>query len=393
MNILMVLEGVFPQDERVEKEIVSLREKGHDVRIATYSFISLPFSEEYEGYTIYRKRLSKFLYKLSAATLVLPFYFAFWRKYLLTIYKEWKFDAIHVHDLPLAKLGYEFKRDFGTYFVADQHEFYSNWIVKAAHYNKLPGKIIKLLSNWKKYEYSYLHKADLICTVEQPLKELYIKLHQLDSEKIVVIANTPLKKIYSKKKRRREDESFILFYCGGLDILRGLETPIRALLLLKDIIPNIKISLVGKVNKHFDPIAYAKDLGLEKHIEFRGWVHYNNLPEEIDESDICFFTPPANRDEINNTIATKIYQYMAREKPVIVGQAIYMKKFVEKNGIGISIDEKRPEEFARAVLKIYETPDLGKEFSANAREKVDAYYWENTVKALEDFYSKAPANR
>jgi len=389
MNILMVLEGVFPQDERVEKEIASLRGKGHNVRIATYSFNPLPFKEEFEGYIIYRRRLSKFLYKVSAAALVLPFYFSFWRKYLRNIYSEWKFDAIHVHDLPLAKMGYEFKRDFGTRFVADQHEFYSNWIVKTAHYNSFPGKIIKLLSNWKKYEYRYLQQADLICTVEQPLKDLYIRLHRLEPEKIVVIPNTPLKKIYGKKIRKREDKAFILFYCGGLDILRGLETPIRSLLILKDKIPNIKISLVGKVNKHFDPIAYAGELGLAKHIEFRGWVHYHDLPDEIDESDICFFTPPANRNEINNTIATKIYQYMAREKPVIVGQASYMKEFIEKNGIGISIDEKSPEEFAGAVLKIYESPELGKEFSSNARKKVDNYYWENTVKALEDFYANA----
>jgi len=37
MKILMVLEGEFPPDNRVEKEAVSLIEAGHEVHIACYS--------------------------------------------------------------------------------------------------------------------------------------------------------------------------------------------------------------------------------------------------------------------------------------------------------------------------------------------------------------------
>ena len=51
----MVLENIFPQDERVEKEIASLMEEGHEIRIATYSFDPAAFSEVYQGYTIYRR--------------------------------------------------------------------------------------------------------------------------------------------------------------------------------------------------------------------------------------------------------------------------------------------------------------------------------------------------
>ena len=284
----MLLEGVFPQDERVEKEIASLLAAGHEVRIATYAFQSTDFSEEYNGYTIYRKKLSKLMYKFGAAILVLPFYFSFWKKYVKRIADTWDFDAIHIHDLPLAKIGAYYQKR-GKYFVADQHEFYSDWIVKTAHYNTIPGKVIKLLSNWRKYEYTCLHSADLVCTVESPIKKLYTTIHGLPEEKIIVIPNTPLKAIYDVEVQPRKDDRFILFYCGGMDLLRGLEVPIRSLMKLKEQIPNIMISLVGKVNKHFDPIQYAEKLGVADHIEFRGWVHYSDLPKEIDNSDICFF--------------------------------------------------------------------------------------------------------
>lgn len=388
MRILMVLENIFPQDERVEKEIASLMEEGHEIRIATYSFDPAAFSEVYQGYTIYRRRISPLMYKLSAAILVLPFYFMFWRRYLKTIFNEWRFDALHIHDLPLAKLGAEFKARHGILFVADQHEYYSDWIVQTAHYNRGIGKWVKALSRWQDYERRTLSTADLVCTVEAPLRDLYIRERGIDSDRLVIVPNTPQKSIYGVKPRQIRKQHFNLFYCGGLDVLRGLDTAIRALPLLKKEIPEIRLILTGKRNKLFDPAELAGKLGVRELVQFHDWVDYRELPHEIDLGDICFFTPPVNREEIHNTIATKIYQYMARGKPVIVGSARYMKEFVERHQIGLSIDEKRPSAFAEAVMKIYSDQRLRDQFSSRAIQTIDSYYWENTIQGMIKFYSK-----
>jgi len=385
----MLLESVFPQDERVEKEIASLLEAGHEVRIATYSFAECKFEEEYSGYTIYRKKIGPLMYKLGAAILVLPFYFRFWSFYVDRIYRQWKFDALHIHDLPLARLGCDYKLKHGVDFVADQHEFYSSWIVKTAHYNTFLGSIISRLSNWTSYERKYLGAADLVCTVEEPLRSLYLNMHGLDPERLIVIPNTPLKSIYKVHPGKPQDERYRLYYHGGLDILRGLDTAISALPIIRKSIPEILLVLVGKANKHFHPLQRAAELGVEDLLEIRPWVDYRELPHEIDRSNICFFTPPANREEIHNTIATKIYQYMARAKPVIVGSARYMKEFVEKYQIGIAIDERDPEEFASAVVRMYSNRGLYDKFSANARKHMDQFYWENTVQKLLSFYASA----
>lgn len=388
MKILMVLENIFPQDERVEKEIASLLEQGHEIRIATYSFKQTDYQQVYGGYTIYRRKISRIIYKFGAAVLVLPFYFGFWRNYLRKIYKEWRFEAIHIHDLPLARLGSEYKSKHGILFVADQHEYYSNWIVQSAHYNKGIGKLVKALSKWERYEQKHLRQADLVCTVEEPLRELYIHERGIAPNRVIVVPNTPLKSIYGVAPRKHIDKHFNLFYCGGLDILRGLDTAIKALPMLKEKIPEIRLILTGRRNKHFDPGKLASELGVEELVKFHNWVDYRELPHEIDLGDICFFTPPVNREEIHNTIATKIYQYMARGKPVIVGSARYMKAFVERHQIGLSVDEQRPDEFADAVLKIYSDPDLREQFSSQARKTIASYYWENTVRGMLNFYSQ-----
>jgi len=393
MKILMVLESVFPQDERVEKEIASLLEAGHELRIATYSFVPCSFREEYNGYQIYRKRITRLMYKMGAALLVHPFYFAFWRSFIRRIYREWAFEALHIHDLPLARLGSEWKRSNDTLFVADQHEYYSDWIVKTEHYHTFPGKVVSILSNWKAYEKKHLRIADLVCTVAEPLQRMYIAGYGLESGKVIVVPNTPLKLQYGGDTPKNVSDQFTILYQGGLDKTRGLDVAIRALVLIKKEIPGVKMVLVGRENKHNDLSSLVEQFGLHDQVDFRGWVKYDLLPGEIDRADVCFFIPPANRDEIHNTVPTKIYQYLTRGKPVIVGSARTMKQFVESIGFGLSIDESNPDAFADAVVRLYRDDDLRARLAQNALKSRSGYYWENTVRDLVDAYErfKSPA--
>lgn len=386
MKILMIIDKVFPEDERVEKEIISLLSAGHEVRVASYTFAKTDFRDDSLDYINYRRKIGKLMYKFGAVVLVLPFYFNYWRKYVRDIYNEWKFEAIHIHDLPLAQIGVELKRNIGILFIADQHELYSSWIVKNAHYNTHIGKLVGMFSNWEAYEKKCLSEADLVCTVEKPLRDIYLKKYDLEPGKVIVVPNTPLSSTYKSESRGVSSHHFTLFYCGGIDVLRGLDNVVRALPLLKENIPEIRLLLVGRKSRHYEPEQLADQLGVGELLEFREWVDFQELHHEIDQGDICFFTPPVDREEINNTIATKIYQYIARGKPVIVGSARYMKAFVEEHKIGVVIDEESPSSIAEAVLQMYLNPDIVREFSENALKTANDFYWEVTINDLLEYY-------
>lgn len=58
--------------------------------------------------------LTSFLYnKAKIACLRLPFYFMFWKKQVGNLLCAETFDVIHIHDLPLAEVGYWAKKKFG----------------------------------------------------------------------------------------------------------------------------------------------------------------------------------------------------------------------------------------------------------------------------------------
>ncbi|MCU0456637.1 MAG: glycosyltransferase [Bacteroidales bacterium] len=394
MNILMILDGEFPPDERVEKEALTLLSEGNRVFILCLNYGNFKLSENYKGIEIIRIGINKPLRnKMQATYLILPFYRMLWKRKIESVIKEETINVIHIHDLPLADIGIRIRRKYNLKVVCDQHEFYSVWIVRTAHYNTFTGRIVRILSNWEKYERKYLALADLVITVAEPLRETYIKERGVKREKIIVLPNTPSREVFNDNNIDRSvvekyRDNFMLFYAGHIDILRGINTIIEALPLIRETIPDFKFVLAGRFNrKYYDPIRFADELGVLDMIEYLEWIPLQKLPSYVAASKVCIFIPP-NTPEMNSTIVTKVYQNIVMHKPMIVGQPELMKNLVEKNGIGLSIKESNPNDLAEKLIMLWATPELLKSFEENARLIAEDYYWEVTSAPLSDQYGK-----
>jgi len=395
MKILMILDSEFPPDERVEKEAVSLISAGNDVLILCLNYGSQANAELYKGIHIHRKRINRTLRnKLLGTYLITPFYRITWRRSILKLLAEFPADVIHIHDLPLSDIGIGLRKSYNLKVVCDQHEYYSNWIVNTAHYNTFTGAMVKSLSNWKKYEETNLRNADLVITVEEPLREIYISQVGINPEKIIATPNTPSKSVFNHLQINQDiiekyRENFMIFYAGHLDILRGIDTIIESLPLLRDSVPGLKFVFAGQfTDKYYNPLKYIEKLGVSDMTEYLGWKPLSILPSYIAASDVCIHVPPAISLEVNNTIATKIYQFVLMHKPIIVGEARMMREFVENNRIGLSIKESDPKDLGKKIELLYSDPDLRKEFSENAGKIASKYTWEQTSKSLIESYNK-----
>lgn len=395
MNILMILDSEFPPDDRVEKEAVSLIEAGNSVTLLCLNYGQATVLEVHKGINVRRLKINKtFRNKIMATYLILPFYRIIWTRAIKKILKITQVDVIHIHDLPLSDIGIRLRKKHKIKVVCDQHEYYSNWIVNTAHYNTFIGKIVKSLSNWASYEEENLSHADLVITVEEPLKEVYISKVGLNPKKMVVLPNTPTASVFDpamkdEKIIQKYQNNFVIFYAGHIDILRGINTIIDSLPLLRASIPNLKFVFAGEFTaKYYDPLRYIEKLGVADLTDYLGWVPLTRLPYYISASDICLHVPPAISLEVNSSIATKIYQYVLMNKPVIVGQAKLMKEFVEGNKIGLSIIDSNPADLAEKIKLIHSSPSLIAEFTANTRKIASAYSWEETSKPFIEYYQK-----
>lgn len=387
----MVLAGEFPPDERVEKEMESLLKAGFTVAIAVYTMQNKPVVELCNNYIIYRKNISRLLYKSSAAALILPCYFNFWYRFLDSILKKDQFHFIHIHDLPLSKTGYQLARKHNLKLICDQHEYYSNWIVRTRHYNTEMGKIIRTFSNWSKYERKYLQKADLVITVADSLKEIYINQVKVSPLRVITLPNTPRlsdfnlanvdEDIVGKYKNK-----FVLFYGGSLDELRGIDFILQGVSRLKQEIHNLLFLVAGKENRTFNLQSLVTQYQVEKEVEYVGWVPLSILSSYVAASNVCLFVPRADNMEINNTIATKIYQYAAMGKPVIVSEARLMKEFVEANRLGFSVHFGNVEELCQSILNLRSSSEITEHIKSKAVTIAQQYSWEKTSIEWVNYY-------
>ncbi len=396
MKIGMILDRDFPPDDRPEKEALSLIKAGHEVYLLCYTATGKPLIENYKGIKITRFPLSEKVHKkLSAAYLVLPFYRWIWTKQMNQFIKDNRLDILHIHDLPMTDIAHKFARRYKLKVVCDQHEYWSNWIGHTAHYNTPIGKFVRALSDWKRYERVNLQKGDLVITVEEPLKKAYIEEVGLAPEKIITVPNTPSKKIFNGQNIDPETvkkyaESFVIFYAGALDVLRGLDVVIQALPDLMKEIPEVKVVLAGRVAKNCNPMEDAAKLGVSKSVDFLGWLPVEKIPSYIAASKICINTPPAQRYEINNTIGTKMYQYAAMRKPIITSEARMMKEFVESNEIGYSVPYNDRQGFVKIVIELYKNYQQEsqriKENCERLSQKGDLF-WEDRIENFVNNYS------
>lgn len=393
MKILMLLNEEFPPDFRVEKEAKSLIEAGHQVHLLCYTAQHKPREENHQGILVKRFQINRSLRdKLFALYLVLPFFRWIWRHQLNKALKHEQYDALHIHDLPMSDLGVHFKKKYNLKLVCDQHEYYSNWIGQNAHMNTPVGRIVKKLSNWEKYEKKNLKQADLVISVEEPLRKVYVQEVGIPDERAISLPNTPPRDFpqtpLDQNILETYKDHFVLFYVGGIDILRGIDVAIHALPKMVDSIPNVKLVLAGKVWKNHDPVDMAKKLGVREYVDFVGWVSPQVMPSYIAASDVCFHVPPAHNEEINRTIQTKIYQYLHMGKPVIVGQSKMVREFITRNQLGYAIRERDSDDFADKVIHLYKNPSILEESAKRAREVASNYFWENTVQDLLNFYNQ-----
>ena len=171
-KVCMVLDREFPPDLRVENEIDTLLSAGYEIDILCYTRNGRNPQEKYRGFTIHRRPISSFIYKSSVGSITLPIYFNFWRKFINEIFSLHSFDALHIHDLPLLKVGIEMKKRYHIPVISDLHENWPAYLRIAEHTKSLIGRILSPDKKWTIYEKEFLLHADQIIVVVEEAKEI-----------------------------------------------------------------------------------------------------------------------------------------------------------------------------------------------------------------------------
>ena len=386
MKILAVLDHNFPPDIRVEHEILSLLSEGHEVNIACFDQKEAPLIEQWNGATIYRKPISKFRHKTSVGCLKFPFYFNFWRTFIFGLFKEHDFDAIHIHDLPLAKIGLECKIKFGAKFILDLHENWPALLEISTHINTPLGSLLSSDSQWRKYEHEMLLKADDVIVVIEESRDRLLKM-SVDMNKVHIVSNTPtledLKLIFGDSSST--SDALTLFYGGGITEHRGLQFVIEAMESLKDC--NIHFSIVGDGSYLKQLKELSQKLNLTGSVSFWGWKSLKEMTELMKKAHVLLI-PHKKSEHTDTTIPHKLFQYMATEKPILATNCAPIRLIIEETNSGYIYDLDDSDSIKNQILDIYKKWENGISLKTEgARYVRDKYNWSIDEKVLIDIYN------
>ena len=381
----MVLESEFKADYRVENEIEQLIKLGNEVTVACYSFSNAYHSEKRDGYTIVRKKISSFIYKTSVGALKFNFYFNFWKKYLGSLLEEKKYDVIHIHDLPLAKVGLDLRKKYGIPVIMDLHENWPVLLNLSLHTQTFLGKLLFSEKQWRNYEKKVLVQVDGIITVVEEAKERLIEIG-IDSNKIEIVSNYLNLNTFPDLKRVNSKE-IVLFYGGNVNFHRGLQFVIDGMAIVKRKYPKITLVIIGDGSYVGTLKKKVKELSLEESVNFLGRKSQNDLFAEMMKSTIALI-PHIRSEHTNTTIPNKIFQHMYAQIPTLSTNCDPLKRIIEKERVGLIYEHDNSKDFAEK-LQILINDNINNKYGINGKKAViEKYNWKAQLTILENFYSK-----
>jgi glycosyltransferase involved in cell wall biosynthesis len=394
MKILMVLGHFFPPDIRIEKEAKVLIKEGHEVFLSSPMNNNSPYVEELNGIKILRfDPPGKFLERIKNYIYYQLFFIKpSIIKTLLNVIKQYKIDAIHIHDLPLVKTGLVASRISSIPLIADLHENYPESIKVWGR--TLKGKILNILQfpfRWKANERHCLEKADYVITVVDEMRQSYIQKYSINPNKVKVVMNLEdldhfLSIPINEDIKMKYKDYFNVLYVGGFGPHRGIQTVINALPAIIPTIGNVHLTLVGSGPNDKQLRELVKKKNLNDYVEFTGWVPFTAVPSYIYISQVCII-PYINTIHTNASCPHKLFQYMAMSKPIVVSSMASLKRIINETGAGIYFNAEDSQSFANAIIKLFKNEHARNRLGKLGVEAVNnKYNWKTGSADLLNIY-------
>ena len=382
-NILHVLGVRLPDEVRAEKICRALVQDGHTVTVLSRWFPNLPEREEFQGYTVLR------FGKNVKSWQRLPISFnPFWKNAIERAVTDCKPDLIITREMLLAGASNSIAKKKSIPTVIDMAENYPGAMRGWKQYQSrlLSRFAVNTLRLPDKLEKNAVLGSDGIIVVCDEQIERLNNLYGFPVDCIELVQNTPELKTFSKIRKGCSQPPFVFGHHGLFTLDRGLENLVRGFEIAANELPSIRLQLYGKGETYNDINRIISSSVHKDRMEIHGEYPLSMLPEIYSKVDVGVL-PYFPDENFNMTIANKLFDYLSCGKPVIVSEALPMKRIIEETKAGISTDCSTPDKIASAIKQIYYS-NL-QEMSENGQKFAEKKYnWAVDSKRLCKFAKK-----
>jgi glycosyltransferase involved in cell wall biosynthesis len=192
-------------------------------------------------------------------------------------------------------------------------------------------------------------------------------------------------KAFSKSKDyyRKSSDFITLGFIKHLKPKYGPDYFLKAMPLILREFPETSLIMAGKGEMEYSLKELSTHLGIEKKIQFIGYIEYEAVPAVLENIDI--FVMPSIED--SETFGVAAIEAQAMEIPVVASNVGGVSEAVQDGKTGILVEPRNIESLANTVIKLIANPELRKRMGKNGRQfVVDNYDLRKNVLLLEDIY-------
>jgi glycosyltransferase involved in cell wall biosynthesis len=167
-----------------------------------------------------------------------------------------------------------------------------------------------------------------------------------------------------------------IIYMGTLHKQQGIQLMIQALPLVVEKIPSVMFSLIGKGEYRKELENLVKQVGVERHVTFLGFIEDPIVMEKrLAKAAIGLATYEVNGNYVQYTEPGKVKRYLACGVPVVMTDVSSLARQIERASCGFrcAYDTRV---LATILISFFAHPERMKEFRNNAVEFAKKSEWE-----------------
>jgi glycosyltransferase involved in cell wall biosynthesis len=378
-TIVMLLTNPFRPDPRVLKEAQSLAKTGYNITIICWDRLAELKSEEVlpSGIEIIRIQNIRSIYGTGPLQILALIRFWFAARQLLAKLHP---DLIHCHDFDTLPAGLAWGKLHHLPVIYDAHEYYAE-LVKP-RLNGFLGSILYLVISAT--ERICAKMADAVVTVDETLVDNYKHLNQ----HVLELGHFPQRIFAEIHNPIFTRPVLTLLYAGRISIDRGALLYIDILNHLLELNIPARLIFAGGITPSTDEkFIHQHELGLEKYIEYLGWIPYNKMQDIYHSADIGLSILQSLPRYVA-ALPVKLFEYMASGLPVIASNFPSISLIINEENCGILVDPtSQPIEIARIIDEWWNNKTIPCLLGENGRQAVlSKYNWESQISKLLGLY-------
>lgn len=187
--------------------------------------------------------------------------------------------------------------------------------------------------------------------------------------------------------QQRENAKPKIMMVGRLVEKKGFSYALQAVSLLYKQMPDIEMNIFGDGELMEDLKKEAQSLGIENHVNFRGFANNPEIIDQLYKYDMLIVPSVQAKDGDREGIPQTTVEGMATGIPAIASDHAGLPELIKDGETGLQVPERNSTAIKDAIVKLVENPDLVKKLSLNGRKIVEREHNIKTqVRKTEDLY-------